>query len=64
VRRLSQPELYATRLGALAASTPASPLDAGAAAQLVGQLVHFMRVNLAQVRVRQRPVSTCLLCWG
>jgi hypothetical protein len=61
-----QPELYAARLNALAAtaSTPASPLDAGAAAQLVGQLVHFMRVNLAPVRVRRRHARDVLACLG
>ena len=53
-----QAELYSTRLQALAqalsASDGAPALDAAAVAQLVGQLVHFMREHLAPVRLSTR----------
>jgi hypothetical protein len=41
---------------AAGASTPEAPLDAARAARLVGQLVHFMRANLAPSAA---PVRAC-----
>ncbi len=61
---MPQAELYAPRLEAVAASvsTPAAPLDAAGAAQLVGQLVAVMRVHLGAGAepVRATSVSRCV----